>query len=70
MAFPYKSFDVVVAYRRPLQISAMQLVAQLDFKSCLASCPELPNFQKQASRSLPTLHNTLESTSLYKRGVL
>ena len=28
-------------YRRPRQISAIQIVAQLDFKPYLASCPEL-----------------------------
>ena len=29
-------------YRRPPQISAIRLIAKLDFKSYLASCPELP----------------------------
>ena len=60
-------------YRRPPRISAIQIVAQLDFKPYLASCPELPKLLKISvlkSQSLPTLNNTLESTSLYKRGVL
>ena len=35
---------LLVLYRRPPQISAFQIVAQLDFKRYLASCPELPKF--------------------------
>ena len=31
-----------MAYLRPPQISAIQMVAQIDFKPYLASCPELP----------------------------
>ena len=41
--------NLTVVYRTPLQISAMQLVTQLDFKSCLASCPELPKLPETSA---------------------
>ena len=39
---------VAVKYRRPPRISAIQIVAQLDFKPYLASCPESSNTSQHA----------------------